>query len=322
MPGTYSKELMIGLAVGFIIIPSIFVALRILAKWSKGNRLRLDDWLCFGSLAVGITCSVLQLYAAIDGQLGQHQSTGPDGQPILDDPRFLTKFAVNVISPIGFGFVKASILVLYKTIFQHIRPFRWAVYGMLTIVVIWAVSFFFANLFTCLPITPLIEPFYGNKCVDTYSLWLSVLVTDLIVDVGILIMPIPLVLRLHLPWKDRLGVLGMFLLGTIVVAISIARLVQSLEVAAEFGLHYNDETYYTSPIFFWANIELAVAIVSSCLPTLRPLWIYLFPTSPTTTQKTSTQYIQISDPVRQGGKDRDSVGECQDDIPLTDRGQV
>jgi hypothetical protein len=121
---------------------------------------------------------------------------------------------VNVISPIGFGLVKASILILYKNIFNHIRPFRWAVYVMLAIVAVWTVGFFFANLFTCFPITPLVEPFYGNKCVDTYSLWLSPLISDIIVDVGILIMPIPMVLRLQLPWRDRLGVLGMFLLGT------------------------------------------------------------------------------------------------------------
>ena len=30
-----------------------------------------------------------RLEAAIHGQLGQHQTVGPDGQPILDDPRFL-----------------------------------------------------------------------------------------------------------------------------------------------------------------------------------------------------------------------------------------
>lgn len=84
---------------------------------------------------------------------------------------------------------------------------------MLSVVVAWTLSYFFANLFTCYPITSLIEPFYGNKCINAVPMWLSVVATDLIVDVGILIMPIPMVLRLQLPWKDRLGVLGMFSLG-------------------------------------------------------------------------------------------------------------
>lgn len=53
---------MIGLAIAFIIIPSIFVALRIWAKTLRGSALRLDDYLCLGALSVAIVCSVLQLY--------------------------------------------------------------------------------------------------------------------------------------------------------------------------------------------------------------------------------------------------------------------
>ncbi|KAI3331729.1 hypothetical protein HD806DRAFT_478132 [Xylariaceae sp. AK1471] len=167
---------------------------------------------------------------------------------------------------------------------------------MLGIVEGLAVSFAFANLFICYPITPFIEPFYHNDCIDTTAVFLSGLVTNLISDVLILIMPIPMVLRLHLPLRDRLGVLGMFLLGVIVVAISIARLIQLLEVAREYPLHYADETYYTSPAFYWANIELAVSVVSACLPTLRPIWVYVLPTPPPQTQTRRTDYIEISDP--------------------------
>lgn len=84
---------------------------------------------------------------------------------------------------------------------------------MLGLLAAWSVSFFFANLFICFPVTALIEPFYGKKCVDRAGVFLSTLVTDLIFDILILLMPIPVVLRLHLRTKDKLGVLGMFLLG-------------------------------------------------------------------------------------------------------------
>ncbi|KAI1409256.1 hypothetical protein F5Y13DRAFT_182153 [Hypoxylon sp. FL1857] len=277
MQQSYSKGLMISLAIAFIIVPSIFVGLRIWSRRLKRKALQLDDYLCLGALVVGIVCSSLQLYAAIDGQLGQHQVVGPDGQPILDDRRFLvyetTKFVVNVLSVVGFGLVKSSILIFYKSIFNTVRAFRWAVYGMLAIVTTWTISYFFANLFTCYPITALVEPFYGNKCINSIPMWLSVVITDVIVDVGILLMPVPMVLRLHLPWKERMGVLGMFMLGACVCAISITRIVTLGQIAAEFIYHYNDETYYTSPVFYWTNIELAMAVVSACLPTLRPIWI-------------------------------------------------
>ncbi|KAI1151046.1 hypothetical protein F4825DRAFT_477484 [Nemania diffusa] len=276
MQQSYSKDLIIGLAVTFMIVPSIFVALRIWARFLKGKPLGLDDYLCAGALVFGIVCSSLQLYAAVDGQLGQHQVVGPDGQPILDDPRFLvyekTKFAVNILSVVGFGLVKSSILLFYKSIFSTVRSFRWTVNVMLGVVAAWTIAYFFSNLFTCYPITALVESFYGNKCINAVPMWLSVVATDLIVDVVILTIPIPMVLRLQLPLKERLGVLGMLLLGAGVCAISITRLATLVQIGAEFIYHYNDETYYTSPVFFWTNIELAVAVVSACLPTLRPIW--------------------------------------------------
>lgn len=84
---------------------------------------------------------------------------------------------------------------------------------MLGVVVAWTISYAFANLLTCHPITPLVESFYGNDCINAIPMWLSVVISDLIVDVVILLMPVPLVLRLHLPLRQRLGVLGMFMLG-------------------------------------------------------------------------------------------------------------
>lgn len=84
---------------------------------------------------------------------------------------------------------------------------------MLGIVGMWTTSYVFANLFTCWPVTALIEPFYGNKCINAVPMWLSVVYTDIIVDVAILVMPIPMVLGLQLPMLQKVAVLAMFMLG-------------------------------------------------------------------------------------------------------------
>ncbi|KAI2625151.1 hypothetical protein GGS21DRAFT_531535 [Xylaria nigripes] len=317
MLGPYSKELMIGLAMGCIILPTIFFCLRLWARRLRRKPLSADDWLCFGGLLVGYTCCGLQLYAAIDGELGQHQKLGPDGQPIIDDPRFIvyetTKLAVNVISPLGFGLVKASIVVLYESIFHHVHLFRYMSYVMLGLLSAWSISFFFANLFICYPVTALIEPFYGKRCVNRAAVFLSTLVTDLIFDVLILVMPIPVVMRLQLPRKDRIAVLGMFLLGATVIAVSIARLVQLLEVNSQYLFFFYDETYYTSPAFFWANIELAIAVLSACLPTLKPILSVFFPPAPKR-QPTTDYYIEITD--RNSRKADDSSAEVKDSVQM------
>lgn len=100
----------------------------------------------------------------------------------MDDPGLIffeqTKFAINMISIIGLGLTKCSILVLYKTIFD-VPKFRIVVYCVLAYVIGWTVSFSFSHLFTCYPITVFIEPYYGNHCVKTVPMFLALLVSCL-----------------------------------------------------------------------------------------------------------------------------------------------
>jgi hypothetical protein len=59
--------------------------------------------------------------------------------------------------------------------------------------------------------------------------------------------------------------------------VSVTRIVATYSVAEEYIKHPNDVIYYTAPVFFWTNIELSLAIVCACLPTLRPIWFHFNP---------------------------------------------
>ncbi|KAI4263967.1 MAG: hypothetical protein L6R42_000910 [Xanthoria sp. 1 TBL-2021] len=65
-------------------------------------------------------------------------------------------------------------------------------------------------------------------------------------------MPIPLVLKLQVHWHQKLALQLIFLLGT------------SLLIVPD----------YTSPVFFWTNIEISLGVITACTPTYRPLWLY------------------------------------------------
>jgi hypothetical protein len=88
-----------------------------------------------------------------------------------------------MISIIGLGLVKSSILILYKTIFD-VPKFRICVYCALAYVIGWTVSFSFSHLFTCYPITVFIEPYYGNSCVETVPMFLALLVSSSLHDLS------------------------------------------------------------------------------------------------------------------------------------------
>lgn len=81
-----------------------------------------------------------------------------------------------MISIIGLGLIKSSILVMYKNIFA-VRKFQIVVYVVLVLVVGWTISFSISHLFTCYPITVFIEPYYNNSCVETVPMFLALLVS-------------------------------------------------------------------------------------------------------------------------------------------------
>lgn len=94
--------------------------------------------------------------------------------------------------------------------------FRKVTMIFVVVIICWTVSFFFATIFQCIPISTFWNYFFwdaGSKCFHVYDFYLGITVSDLITDVLILALPIPLVWRLQLPVKQRIAVGGMFLTG-------------------------------------------------------------------------------------------------------------
>ena len=89
---------------------------------------------------------------------------------------------MQMLSDLGFGFKKACVLVFYMNNFS-LRPFHIAAQIILANVAAWTVSFFVSHLFTYYPITPLVEAFYGKKCVNTIPLWYAGCLSDILLDV-------------------------------------------------------------------------------------------------------------------------------------------
>ncbi|KAL9010705.1 MAG: hypothetical protein Q9173_004387 [Seirophora scorigena] len=56
-----------------------------------------------------------------------------------------------------------------------------------------------------------------------------------------------------------------FFFGSLFNCYSITALVE------EF---YGNNCDYTSSVFFWTNIEIALGVTTACIPTYRPLWLH------------------------------------------------
>ena len=89
---------------------------------------------------------------------------------------------------------------------------------MMFIVVIscWTIAFAFATIFQCIPVSDFWDRFFFDptlKCFHEYDFYLGITVSDFITDVLIIMLPIPMVWRLQLPLKQRIGVGGIFFTG-------------------------------------------------------------------------------------------------------------
>ena len=111
------------------------------------------------------------------------------------------------------GSIKASILVLYHRVFFVSRHFT---------KMLWAVGIFVlgysgvlggASLIQCLPLGYIWDPSIKGYCLKIPLAATILAVFNVITDFIILFMPMPVLWKLQMERKEKLQIMGMFLLG-------------------------------------------------------------------------------------------------------------
>ncbi|CAG8974446.1 hypothetical protein HYALB_00004142 [Hymenoscyphus albidus] len=247
-----------------ILFPIFAVCLRFYARY-RLKSFWWDDWLIIPAVLCNTGSVIAQFYSAARGKLG-HKYTStilppdtPGGWP-RNDPITLNyeqaKYAITILATLTLSISKISVLLMYRRIFARRKWFS----HVTTVVFTRYNSGFSNSLFMggCFHFR-IHLPFY-------IALPSSVIATDFLV----LSLPIPVVWGLQLPVKQRLAVVGMFLLGTVVCAAGVTRFIvfqASMKTWAN-----NHQTYDCANAIMWTNVEAFLAIVSACLPTFRPLF--------------------------------------------------
>ena len=115
---------------------------------------------------------------------------------------------------------KISLLMLFHRIF--ITPaFRMATKVIGTIVILWWIGTLLADTLICLPIEHNWNPKIPARCGNKLLLDILPPIPWIVTDLAILLMPLPMVYKLHLPGIQRVGLAGLFLLGSLYVSESL-----------------------------------------------------------------------------------------------------
>jgi hypothetical protein len=195
------------------------------------------------------------------------------------------QYAFLMMHPLALSCTRASFLLLYRRIFDVNKSSK-IINGTIVMVVCWAISFFFAELFQC---NTLWEANwssthnFAHKCNKTLLIVFAVCLSGFIIDLTILLIPIPIVWKLRLSPRKKIGVIFIFLLGSGTVVASMLRLI--LLTPPIFGNTPSQQRFITlTTSVYFGMVEAGVAIFVACLPTLQmPLraWIWGKPVATT-----------------------------------------
>ena len=125
--------------------------------------------------------------------------------------------------------IKASILCMYLRLFGVNKAFSKAVYSFLVMVVAWGVATFFSTIFQCTPISAVWDPSTTNgQCLDYPSWFIGTSVPSILIDFGILVLPITMIWRLKLSTGKKVALTSIFLIGALWVVHVFPRVKNSL----------------------------------------------------------------------------------------------
>ena len=122
-------------------------------------------------------------------------------------------FAQSIMYHLSVNLVKASFTLQYLHLFSHIRPVVCACYTVL-VCSIGAVSWgVFGVIFLCSPVQKYWDSSTPGSCRNAEVHFWSTSIIGIVLDWAIWLLPIPVVGRLRLPRRQKIGLLVVFSLG-------------------------------------------------------------------------------------------------------------
>lgn len=267
------------------VLCTVAVALRFFARYVQRNKVLVDDWLTLPALILTIGLGVALIIGVTKKSLAYPTPLPPDPKRPLD----ASAYEIRVTRQITWAFmllqipalclVKLSFIYFYRrvfctgltTIFKHITTV------VIWIILAWGISFFFAFLFIC---EVNFAAFWtsiralNTHCGGLLDLQLGFAISDFITDFFVLVLPLPMIWRIHMSTSRKLAVTIIICLGALAVAASATRMVIFSRAVVNLKRSYRSsgaDNLTTTTGIYWSLIESGLALIACCLPSTYSL---------------------------------------------------
>ncbi|KAI0886418.1 uncharacterized protein GGS22DRAFT_199702 [Annulohypoxylon maeteangense] len=287
-----SKDGVLAVCGSMLSLSSIAVGLRFHARNKTHMPIMTDDVLTVASLISFAGAAIISIIMVQYHIIGYALSPAIAGELSAK-----LQIAWDVLGTTSLACSKLSALFFYRRIFYVGGNRCWfniTVIITIIMVIIWLVVFQFLTGFQCgTHFSATWDGTYEKYCTLSFPYLYGFAVSDFLLDIWILSLPIPRILRLNATLSKKLAVLGVFFLTFIGLFASGARMTQYIQAergGPDYFINHDEERIITI-IFFYTMLETGVSLIAVNLPSL---WFLVASISPDKIMRSISNKLSFS----------------------------
>ncbi|GAW22663.1 hypothetical protein ANO14919_122050 [Xylariales sp. No.14919] len=254
---------LIALCVATLVFATLALSLRF---WSNcvtpSYKWWWDDFFAAITLPFIISETALLLWLIHLG-LGRHVAAVPPAN-LAKGPMII--FIINLLYYPNISLPKFSVLFFYGRVFQ--RTSKWLTFALWAVGITnagWLLTGWTVTIFRCTPINATWEAVPESTCVSTWDWFLGSAIPNLLIDIVILTLPLPMLWGLQATAFRRIMTVIVFIFGYSVIVASIGRVVTFTRAGTDI---LDDITWTPIEYLEWVQTEGLLSLVSTCLPSI------------------------------------------------------
>ncbi|EFR03645.1 integral membrane protein [Nannizzia gypsea CBS 118893] len=260
------------LTVIFVPLTAFIVMLRLFTRIRISKSFGVDDILIVGATIPAIACGVITVIGTIKFGWSRHVYDVPLSHIVLG---LKLNMAIDCLFGISCALTKLSLLCFTRKLTAGTNSviMKWLVFSSIVIVALQVIIFCIVVIFTCRPVSAYWTlSFKPQECINETAHLLAGTIINIVTDLLVVVLPIPTVMGLKLPYRQRIILALLFGAGFAVC------------IAGTFKIYFlykynisHDKTWASYPVWISGTIELYLGVIAASLASLKPLFARYLP---------------------------------------------
>ncbi|KAK2015247.1 integral membrane protein [Colletotrichum eremochloae] len=256
----------VAVSIAFIIIPTMMVALRLIARRIANRVMDGSDWCIIAACVFSNALQAVSIVSVVQCGVGLSNADVVPKYGFGPIIKFLKVLVVQqILWAVSLSLCKIAILLLYSKIFAT-RAMVMAARIMAGFTAVWTVITVLIAFFICRPLSDnWLLDLKNRNCGNQPAADGTMGVLNMITDIAVLVMPISHLWKLRLETYKKVALIVTFSLGVFTCIVSALRLYYLA------NLEYYDVILNIPNALIFSALEPGVGITLACIPFLRPL---------------------------------------------------